>query len=156
MYNKYLILTLSFFSLIIILPFIGIFSKLNFDFYSLLVFINNTYILKIIYFTFYQAFFSAVLSCLIAIPFALALNRHKNLKIIRYLVSICGFSFVIPSILIVYAVIKLFGINGFYNNYFNFYELLEINSIYGLKSNFNCTYSIKCTICNKTFFSKFR
>ena len=134
MYNKYLILTLSLFCLIIILPFIGIFSKLNFDFYSLLVFINNTYILKIIYFTFYQAFFSAVLSCLIAIPFALALNRHKNLKIIRYLVSICGFSFVIPSILIVYAVIKLFGINGFYNNYFNFYELLEINSIYGLKA----------------------
>ena len=134
MYNKYLILTLSFFSLIIILPFIGIFSKLNFDFYSLLVFINNKYILKIIYFTFYQAFFSAVLSCLIAIPFALALNRHKNLKIIRYLVSICGFSFVIPSILIVYAVIKLFGINGFYNNYFNFYELFGINSVYGLKA----------------------
>ena len=134
MYNKYLILTLSLFCLIIILPFIGIFSKLNFDFYSLLVFINNTYILKIIYFTFYQAFFSSVLSCLIAIPFALALNRHKNLKIIRYLVSICGFSFVIPSILIVYAVIKLFGINGFYNNYFNFYELFGINSIYGLKA----------------------
>ena len=134
MYNKYLILTLSVFCLIIILPFIGIFSKLNFDLNSLLDLINSTYILRIIFFTFYQALLSAFLSCLLAIPFSLALNRHKNLKLVRYIVTISGFSFVIPSILIVFAVIKLFGINGFYNNYLNFYELFGINTIYGLKA----------------------
>ena len=132
--NKYLYLTLSIFGLIIILPFIGIFSKLNIDLHSLISFIKNKYILRIIYFSFYQAFISAFLSCLIAIPFALALNRHKNLKIIKIIVSLCGFSFVIPSILIVYAVIKLFGKNGFYNYYFNFYELIGLNSIYGIEA----------------------
>ena len=40
----------------------------------------------------------------------------------------------IPSILIVYSVIKLFGKSGFYNNYFNFYDLFELNSIYGTKA----------------------
>ena len=133
MYNKYLYITLSIFCLIILLPFIGIYSKLNFEF-NLLNFIENKYILRIIFFSFYQAFLSAFLSCLIAIPFSLALNRHKNLKIIKFIISISGFSFVIPSILIVYAVIKLFGKNGFYNNYFNYYEFFGLNSIYGIEA----------------------
>ena len=134
MYNKYLYLTLSIFSLIIILPFIGIFTQLEFEEDVVLNFIENKYILRIIFFSFYQAFISALLSCLIAIPFSLALNRHKQLKIIKLIVSISGFSFVIPSILIVYAFIKLFGKNGFYNNYFNFYEVLGLNSIYGIEA----------------------
>ena len=136
MYNKHLILILIliFFSLIIILPFIGIFSKLDFNFYSLLNFIKNKYVLRIIFFSFYQAFLSSLICCLLAIPFALALNRHKNLQIVKFIVSISGFSFVIPSILIVYAVIKLFGKNGFYNNYFNFYDLLGLKSIYGIEA----------------------
>tara|TARA_Y100001970_G_scaffold291588_1_gene429336 strand:+ start:1036 stop:2628 length:1593 start_codon:yes stop_codon:yes gene_type:complete len=132
--NKYLYLTLSIFSLIIILPFIGIFSRLEFQEYSASSIIVNKYILRIIFFSFYQAFISALLSCLIAIPFALALNRHKNLTIIKLIISISGFSFVIPAILIVYAFIKLFGKNGFYNYYFNFYEMIGLNSIYGTEA----------------------
>ena len=105
MKNNFLYITLSIFCLIILLPFIGIYSKLNFEF-NLLNFIENKYILRIIFFSFYQAFLSAFLSCLIAIPFSLALNRHKNLKIIKFIISISGFSFVIPAILIVYAFIS--------------------------------------------------
>ena len=133
MYNKYLYITLSIFCLIIALPFIGIYSKLTYE-NNLLNFIENKYILRIIFFSFYQALLSALFSILIAIPFALALNRHKNLKIIRLIISLSGFSFVIPSILIVYAVIKLFGKRGFYNNFFNFYEFFELNSIYGIEA----------------------
>ncbi len=134
MYNKFIYLTLSIFCLIIILPLIGIFSKLNFDLKTILNFIENKYTLRIIFFSFYQAFLSAFFSCIIAIPFTLALNRHKDFKIIRIIISLCGFSFVIPSILIVYGVIKLFGKNGIYNHYFNFYDLIGIETIYGLKA----------------------
>ena len=39
-----------------------------------------------------------------------------------------------PSILIVYAVIKIFGYNGLLNSNFNIYEYLHIDSIYGIKA----------------------
>jgi len=132
LYNKFNYPVLSFFGLILFLPFIGIFSKLNFNIDSLLNFLSNKYIYRIIFFSFYQAFISAFISCIIAIPFALALNRHKNNKIIKVIISLCGFSFVLPSILIVYAVIKIYGYNGLLNSYFNFYNFFQIDTIYGL------------------------
>ena len=134
MYYKYNYSVLFFFGLIIVLPFIGIFSKINFDLEVIYNFFQNSYTHRLIYFSLYQAFLSALLSCFLAIPFALALNRHKNLKIIKFIISLCGFSFVIPTILIVFAVIKLFGNNGFYNSYFNLYENLSIETIFGIKA----------------------
>ena len=134
MYRKYNIPVLIFFSLILTIPFLGVLSKLNYDFNSLINFLNNTYTKRIIFFSIYQALISALISCILAIPFSLALNRHKNLRIVRIIISLCGFSFVIPSILIVYSVIKIFGYNGFLNNYFNFYNFLSIETIYGLKA----------------------
>ncbi len=127
-------MVLFFFGLIILLPFIGIFSKINFDLNFINDFLQNSYTHRLIYFSLYQAFLSAILSCLLAIPFALALNRHKNLNIIKFIISLCGFCFVIPTILIVFAVIKLFGNNGFYNSYFNLYENLSIETIFGIKA----------------------
>ena len=44
------------------------------------------------------------------------------------------FSFVIPSILIVYSVIQIYGYNSFINTHFNFYNILSIDSIYGIKA----------------------
>ncbi len=134
MYYKHNIIVLFFFGVVIVFPFIGIFSKINFDLSFIKDFLKNSYTHRLIYFSLYQAFLSALCSCLLAIPFALALNRHKNLKIIKLIVSICGFCFVIPTILIVFAVIKLFGNNGFYNSYFNLYEILSIETIYGMKA----------------------
>ena len=134
MYNKYNLAALSFFFLILLFPFIGIFSKIDYDNNEIINFLKNSYTQRIIFFSFYQAFFSAFISCILAIPFAFALNRHKNLKFIKFIISLCGFSFVIPSILIVFSVIKIFGYNGFLNNYFNFYNLISIDSIYGLKA----------------------
>ena len=134
MYYKYNYSVLFFFGLIILLPFIGIFSKIDFDLDNIYNFFQNSYTYRLIYFSLYQAFLSALLSCFLAIPFALALNRHKNLKIIKFIISLCGFCFVIPTILIVFAVIKLFGNNGFYNSYFNLYENLSIETIFGIKA----------------------
>ena len=134
MYKNYNYLVLSIFVIILFLPFIGIVNKLSLDIDSLFNFLKNQYTHRIIFFSLYQAFISSLISCILAIPFSLALNRNKNLKIIKVIVSLCGFTFVMPSILIVFAVIKLFGINGVYNNYFNFYDFFSINSIYGIKA----------------------
>ena len=134
MYKNYNYSVLGFFCIILLLPFIGIFSKITYDYESIIEFLTNSYTHRIIYFSLYQAFFSAFISCLLAIPFALALNRHKSLKIVKIIISLCGFSFVIPSILIVYAVIKLFGNNGFFNTYFDIYNTFSFNSIYGTKA----------------------
>ena len=134
MYNKYSITVLSFFFLILLFPFLGIFSKINYNIEEILIFLKNSYTQRIIFFSFYQAFLSALISCILAIPFALALNRHKDHKLIRYIISLCGFSFVIPSVLIVFSVIKIFGYNGILNKYFNFYDFISIESIYGLKA----------------------
>ena len=133
MYKIYNYIVLSFFFLILLFPFLGIFSKFNYDYVEINDFLRNNYTKRIIFFSFYQAFISSLISCALAIPFALSLNHHKNLKFVRIIVSLCGFSFVIPSILIVYAVIKIFGYNGFLNTYFNFYNFISIDSIYGLK-----------------------
>ena len=133
MYNKYNLTVLTFFFLILLIPFLGIFSKINYDIEEIIIFLKNSYTQRIIFFSFYQAFLSAFISCILAIPFALALNRHKDHKLIKYIISLCGFAFVIPSILIVFSVIKIFGFNGVLNKYFNFYEFLSIDSIYGFK-----------------------
>ena len=134
LYYKSNFSVLFFFGLIILLPFIGIFSKVNYDLNLFFNFFQNSYTHRLIYFSVYQAFVSAILSCFLAVPFALALNRHKDLKIIKFIISLCGFCFVIPTILIVYAVIKLYGNNGFYNSYFNLYEYLSIETIFGIKA----------------------
>ena len=133
MYKIYF-LTLSLFCLIIILPIIGIISKIDFDYSYFVTFFNSNYNLRLIYITFIQALLSAILSCAIAIPFSLSLFRQKELKISKFVISLCGYSFVLPSILIVFAVIGIFGINGFINEYINFYEILNIKSLFGLKA----------------------
>ena len=128
----YLVLTIL--CLVLIFPLIGIFSKIEFEISYLFNFFNNKYNIRIIYISFLQAFLSAIFSCLIAIPFALSLYRHKNSRIIKFIISLCGYSFVLPSILVVFSVIGIYGINGPLNNLTNYYNLFGIKSLFGLKA----------------------
>ena len=104
MYKKYTIPVLSFFCLILALPFIGILNKVSYDLKSIINSLETPYTQKIIIFSLYQAMLSAVISCGLAIPLALALNRHKNYILVKAIISLCGFSFVIPSTNIMYPV----------------------------------------------------
>jgi thiamine transport system permease protein len=133
LYKTYF-LVLGFLTLVIILPILGIISKIEFDFSYFIRFFNSSYNIRLIYISFIQAFTSATISCIIAILFALSLYRHKNLTIIKVIITLCGYSFVLPSILVVFSVIGIFGINGFLNNITNFYEIFNIESIFGLKA----------------------
>ena len=95
MYNKYNITVLGFFFLILLFPFLGIFSKINYDIEEIRVFLKNSYTQRIIFFSFYQAFLSAFISCVLAIPFALALNRHKDHKIIQYIIILAQMTMIV-------------------------------------------------------------
>ena len=127
-------LILGLFSLVLALPILGIASKIEFEFSYFINFFDSSYNIRLIYISFFQAFLSAILSCAIAIPFSLSLYRHKNLTISKIIISLCGYSFVLPSILIVFSVIGVFGINGFLNDYTNFYKIFNIKSLFGLKA----------------------
>ena len=121
------------FSLILILPILGIISKLEFDLSYFIKFFYSSYNIRLIIISFFQALLSATLSCIIAVPLSLSLYRHKESRIIKLIISLCGYSFVLPSILIVFSVVGLFGINGIINKYINFYEFFNIRTIFGLK-----------------------
>ena len=66
-------------------------------------------------------------------PFSLSLFRQKKVFINKIIISLTGYSFVLPSILIVYSVIGIFGTNGILNKFTNFYDILNIKTIFGLK-----------------------
>ena len=127
-------LVLGLFSLVIVLPILGIISKIEFEFSYFIKFFDSSYNIRLIYISFIQAFLSAILSCAIGILFALSLYRHKDLIISKIIISLCGYSFILPSILIVFSVIGIFGINGFVNNYTNIYQIFNIRSLFGLKA----------------------
>jgi len=131
--NKLYYLFVLILGLIIFLPLFGILNKFEFNIYYLIEFFQSKYNLKLIYFSFLQAFLSSLISCILALPFALSLFRRKKILINRILISLTGYSFVLPSILIVYSVIGIYGTNGFLNKITNFYNLLDIKTIFGLQ-----------------------
>ena len=133
MLNKLYYLFVLILGLIIFLPLFGILNKFEFNIYYLIEFFQSKYNLKLIYFSFLQAFLSSLISCILALPFALSLFRRKKILINRILISLTGYSFVLPSILIVYSVIGIYGTNGFLNKITNFYNLLDIKTIFGLQ-----------------------
>jgi thiamine transport system permease protein len=119
--------------LIIFLPIFGILTKIEFNSLHLFEFIQSKYNLRLVYITFIQAFLSSLISCVLALPFAISLFRRKKKLINRILISLCGYSFVLPSILIVYSVIGIFGANGALNKITNLYDVFNIRTIFGLQ-----------------------
>ena len=134
MLYKVYFFTLGILSLVLLVPIIGIITKIEFEFSYFIKFFDNAYNVRLIYVSTLQASLSAILSCVIAVPFALSLYRHKESRICKIIISLCGYAFVLPSILIVFSVIGIFGVNGLLNNYINIYQVFNIRSIFGLKA----------------------
>jgi len=131
--KKLYYLFLLIFVLIVLLPILGILDRFDLDIFYLIEFFQNKYNLRIIYISFIQAFLSSLISCILALPFSLSLFRQKKVFINKIIISLTGYSFVLPSILIVYSVIGIFGTNGILNKFTNFYDILNIKTIFGLK-----------------------
>ena len=77
-------LVVGIFFLVIIIPIIGLFYKFEFDLDYFKTFFKSKYNIRIIYVSFIQAFLSSIISCIIAIPFALSLFRQKKVELINY------------------------------------------------------------------------
>ena len=90
----------------------------------------TAYEAQVIIFTLSQAFLSATLSLLLAIPISRAIYRNeffcKN-----QIISVIGILFVLPILVVILAVINVFGINGIINQFVSFLGF-EKFSIYGL------------------------
>ncbi|MDO7557178.1 MAG: thiamine/thiamine pyrophosphate ABC transporter permease ThiP, partial [Loktanella sp.] len=80
-------------------------------------------------FTVSQAFVSAAMSCLLAIPVSRALAR-RQFKGRGALITLLGAPFLLPVIVAVLGLVMVFGRNGIFNDVLGFLGMPEI-SIYG-------------------------
>ncbi len=93
--------------------------------------ILNSYELKILYFTFKQAFISSLLACFLSIPIAKAIFR-KNFRYKSTFIKILGLPFIFPVVSAIFSIILIFGNNGFINTVLDLLGFSKF-SIYGLK-----------------------
>ena len=89
-------------------------GKYLLDLNYLLEFLSDSWNLQVIWFSFYQAFWSAILAVLVGIPGAWILSRYdfpgkRLFRILFYL------PFILPSIIVVLGMVLFFGNNGFVN-----------------------------------------
>ncbi len=93
--------------------------------------LNNTYYKRVIWFSFYQALISAVLSVGLAIPLAQALSREQKFLGRQMLINLFSLSLVIPTIVAIFGIVAVFGRTGWLNSAIG--QLgFEPFSIYGL------------------------
>ena len=92
--------------------------------------IISPYETQVITFTLCQAFLSAVISLLLAIPISRAIYRN-DFFCKKLFISFIGILFVLPILVVILAVINVFGINGIANKSIS-YLGFEKFSIYGL------------------------
>jgi len=93
--------------------------------------LHNSYIRKVIWFSFYQALLSAGLSVGLGLVLAQALSREQHFFGRKLLINLFSLSLVIPTIVAIFGIVAVFGRTGWVNNLTG---LLGINpfSIYGL------------------------
>jgi thiamine transport system permease protein len=101
----------------------------NFSFYQFASVFKDNYNLRVILFTFKEAFISALFTLIIGLPGAYIISHYK-FKGKSFLVSISTVPFVLPSLLVALGFIILFGDNGLINkvlmNLFNLQEPVHI------------------------------
>ncbi len=106
-----------------------------FEWSYLIQFLSDPWNLRVIWFSFYQAFWSAILAVLFGLPGAWILSRFdfpgkRIFRILSYL------PFILPSILVVLGMILFFGNNGFVNQFLQWTFALEeppFQFLYSLK-----------------------
>lgn len=113
--------------LIIILFYIPLIKTLlaGFNLKNFSYIIDSPYYRRITFITFYQAFLSALLSVIMAIPGAYILTRY-NFPGKKLFLSVSSLPFVVPSILTVLGFVLLFGNNGVINRCLVYIYKLEL------------------------------
>lgn len=138
-YFKRAIPALLIIMLLFILPLIGILSKAFSDnALAIKQVFSDKYTYKLLLFTFEEAFLSALISTLLALPFA-AFFASYTFKGRKAILSLSELSFTMPSILVVLGFVIWYGNNGLLNNF--------LKSVFSLSEPpFKILYSFKAII----------
>lgn len=91
----------------------------------------NNYFRRVIWFSFYQATLSALLSVGLAIPVAQALSREQAFPGRKLLINLYSLSLVIPTLVAIFGVVAVYGRTGWLNEIVTQFGLNAF-SIYGL------------------------
>lgn len=99
---------------------------------SLFSVLSERWVWKVVWFSVYQAVLSTLLSVLPAIFIARALMRQSFVGR-EWLIKLMALPLVIPAIVVVFAIIEVYGRQGWLNTGLNWLGLAELTRIYGLK-----------------------
>ncbi|MDA3808979.1 MAG: iron ABC transporter permease [Spirochaetaceae bacterium] len=135
----YLIPAFLFLLIIFYIPLSGILIKGvqnengQFSFLGIWGIISSTYYIKIIFFTFFQALVSTLLSVAIGIPGAWILSHYKfpGKKLLKAVITI---PFILPSILVVLGFVLFFGNNGLLNQTLSALGFGNLKILYSFKA----------------------
>ncbi|MCL4156884.1 UNVERIFIED_CONTAM: hypothetical protein GTU68_016469 [Idotea baltica] len=78
--------------------------------------VENSYYRRVIWFSFYQAVISALLSVGLGVPLALALSREQQFPGRQLLINLFSLSLVIPTLVAIFGLVAVFGRKGWINN----------------------------------------
>lgn len=92
---------------------------------------QDPYLRHVAYFSFYQAFFSTLLSVIPAIPVALALYRRRFWGR-ELLLRLCSITLVMPVLVGVFGLMAIYGNSGLIKHWFSGFDVISHFSIYGL------------------------
>ncbi|MGC9125648.1 MAG: ABC transporter permease, partial [Caldisericaceae bacterium] len=116
----------------------------RFNFSSFLSIVTDSYTLRVLYFTFKEAFVSAFVTVLIGLPGAYIVS-HYNFRFKSFLMSLSTVPFVLPSVLVGLGFIVLFGRNGILNN--------ALSYIFGRNVDIHLLYSFTGIILVHSFYN---
>ena len=74
--------------------------------------LSNTYIQRVIWFSFYQALLSTGIALVTAIPLSLALSRRARFPGRRLLITLFSLSLIIPTVVAVFGIVAVYGRTG--------------------------------------------
>ncbi|GHA07161.1 thiamine/thiamine pyrophosphate ABC transporter permease [Oceanisphaera arctica] len=93
--------------------------------------LHDSYLHRVVWFSFYQALLSTLLSLLLAIPLAQALSR-RHFPGRRLLLRLFGLSLVLPVILVVFGIVTVHGRQGWVNQLLQTLGFESVGYLYGL------------------------
>ncbi|NLJ92148.1 MAG: thiamine/thiamine pyrophosphate ABC transporter, permease protein [Aeromonadales bacterium] len=93
--------------------------------------LEDRYLRQVIWFSFYQALLSTLLSLVLAIPLAQALSRRRFWAR-GLLLRLFGLSLVLPVILVVFGIVTVHGRQGWVNQLLSLFGFESISYLYGL------------------------
>ncbi len=92
---------------------------------------GNTYLQRVIWFSFKQATLSTLLALTLALPVALALSHKPRFLGRSLIVNVFSLSLVIPTIVAIYGIVAVFGRTGWLNSALSVLSIPSV-SLYGL------------------------